>query len=186
MRDRTPAEAYRTFIRPMQSALNTISDGRLVLSNRLDSIQAGTPLDISLNSGAPTPLRFAKSERLFIQVAFWGIIEPFALGTQRFDCRLTAYWYSISNHAGQEVVAYHWTPEVRSLERRYPHLHVGSAVSSESSLALGSFHKLHLPTNLISIQHLVRFAIQELGVPVRPGHSRDAVLAQINREIGDA
>ena len=69
MRDRTPAEAYRTFLRPMQAALNSISDGRLVLTNRLESIQAGTPLDISLNSGAPTPLRFAKPERLFIQVA---------------------------------------------------------------------------------------------------------------------
>lgn len=186
MRGRTPAEAYRTFVGPLQAALNTISDGRLVLTNRLDSIQAGRPLAISLNSGVPTPLRFAKSDRLFIQVAFWALIEPFALGTQRFECRQTAYWYTVTNHTGQELLAYHWTPEVRTLERRYPHLHIGSAASSQSSLSVGAFHKLHLPTNLISIQHLVRFAIQELGVPVRSGHSRDLVLAQLTREIGDS
>ncbi len=111
----------------------------------------------------PVAIRTIRST--FIQVAFWALIEPFALGTQRFECRQTAYWYTVTNHTGQELLAYHWTPEVRTLERRYPHLHIGSAASSQSSLSVGAFHKLHLPTNLISIQHLVRFAIQELGRP---------------------
>jgi hypothetical protein len=53
-------------------------------------------------------------------------------------------------------------------------------------VAEGRFHKLHNPTGILSSQQIIRFAIEELGVPVRPGLTGEGVLAELNRAIGDA
>jgi hypothetical protein len=67
-----------------------------------------------------------------------------------------------------------------------PRLHVGSAVSTGSTAAEGRFHKLHNTTGILSSQQIIRFAIEELRVPVRPGLTGEGVLAELNRAIGDA
>ena len=187
MPDRTPAEAYRSLAEPIQTALNTITVGRLSLLGIRSRIPVGTPFNVSLNGGTPSPLVLSGGvNQLFIEVAFWARIEPHLLESRRYDCFQTAYWYALSNEIGRELIAYHWTPDVRHLDRRFPHLHVGRLVTSQSKFIPTEFHKLHVPTNLVSVQHLVRFAIQELGVSVRPGLNRNEVLANLNREIGDS
>lgn len=45
------------------------------------------------------------------------------------------------------------------------------------------FHKLHIPTGSISVEEIVRFAIEELAVEVRPGFDRATVPNELSRSI---
>lgn len=186
MLGRTPFDAYRSFIGPVQSTFNTIAAGRLQLSAAAAHLPPGVPLDSYMNNGVPMPLRSSVIGACSLQVALRAQVEPLTLGPYRFQCMLRGYSFVICSVDGREVFTFHWAPDAPGIQRNYPHMHVGAVGSISSRVADDRFHKLHIPTGILSSQHLVRFAIQELGVPVRPGQSRDAVLAQLDREIGDS
>jgi hypothetical protein len=183
MLDRTPAEAYRHDVDPVQRALNNITVGRLFLAHRQSGLVANAPLNVSMNGGAPSPLQRPGSSPLFVKLDFRVVIEPLIIEQNRFQCRQIAYWYAILDGSGEEIVAYHWTPDVNSPERPFPHLHVGIGMLGERSLFVRDVHKLHIPTSLIAVQQIVRFAIQELGVSVRPGLDRNRVLDQLDESM---
>jgi hypothetical protein len=185
MPGRTPTEAYHNFTEPNQSALNTISVGRLLLARKHGTINVETQLAVALNGGARSPLKWSGSGQIFIEVAILVSIDPLIFGEHRFQCRQIGYWHRISDGEGREILAYHWTPNVSGSERSFPHLHVGSAVPLFPSELASRFHKFHIPTGVMTVPQLVRFAIQELGVFVRPGLNQESVLAQLNRTIGD-
>ena len=186
MLGRTQSEAYHSFIEPIQSALNTISVGRLLLARKHGSIDAGVPLIVTLNGGSNTPLRRTGRGQLLLEVALRVRIDALTFGTRRYQCTLNGYWYTLAEDQGQEVVTYHWTPEARGLERPFPHVHIGRAISGKTTDHWEDTHKLHLPSGIVSVQHFVRFAIQDLGVRVHPNLRRDHVLSQLNDAIGDA
>ncbi len=64
-----------------------------------------------------------------------------------------------------ELLAFNWTPETQnSQEKRYPHLHIGVALlTADTPILAGVLHKRHVPTGRVSIESIVRFAIEELG-----------------------
>ncbi|MDQ3693418.1 MAG: hypothetical protein M3464_07305 [Chloroflexota bacterium] len=53
-------------------------------------------------------------------------------------------------------------------------MHIGAAMLSATAPVFPqTFHKKHLPTGRVSIQSVVRFAIEELGVPPLRRNWRD-------------
>jgi hypothetical protein len=61
----------------------------------------------------------------------------------------------------QELIAFHWHPEVPG--RPDPHLHLGRA-----SQAVGLLRESHIPASNISLEEVLGYAIRELRVePVR-------------------
>jgi hypothetical protein len=72
-----------------------------------------------------------------------------------------AYFYSLQNEAGQEIVAFHWQP---SAEHPDPHMHLGVG----AQLGRKDIARAHIPTGRISLEEVLRFAITELGAnPLR-------------------
>jgi hypothetical protein len=186
MLGRTPFDAYRSFIEPVQSTFNTIAVGRLQLSAAAAHLPPGVPLDSYMNNGVPMPMRSSVIGACSLQVAIRAQVEPLTLGPYRFQCVLQGYLFALLADNDREILAFHWAPEAPGIQRSYPHMHIGAALSSAGNVAEDRFHKLHVPTSILSSQHIARFAIQELGVSVRPGMNRDAVLADLSREIGDS
>lgn len=97
----------------------------------------------------------------------------------------TAYYYSLDDANGHEILAYHWHPPVRDDEpgTRYPHLHVGAgAVDAERLVAAGlssganllrsDLSDAHLPTQRILLEDVVELAIEQFHVPA-PGDWRN-------------
>jgi hypothetical protein len=73
-----------------------------------------------------------------------------------------AYYHSLGDEAGREIVAYQWHPEQVSID--FPQLHIGTGVGA----SLGSVHKYHFPTGRGSLEDVLRLAIREFQVePVR-------------------
>ena len=74
----------------------------------------------------------------------------------------TAYWYQPEERDSTEVIAFHWRPNGHG-HVPFPHLHVDGGTGS---VRIG--RKGHVPTGRVSLEGVVRFAIEELGVrPLR-------------------
>jgi hypothetical protein len=77
--------------------------------------------------------------------------------------RSRAYWYHIAERDGPELIAFHWHPGSHG-QVPYAHLHVEGG---PGNVAIS--RKRHVPTGRVSLEAVVRFAIEELGVqPIRP------------------
>lgn len=186
MLGRTSIDAYRSFVEPIQDAFNTIAKGRIHLPSGSASVASGARLDLLMNNGIPLPLRSSVLGSISLQIAMRASIELVEFGPYHFQCITCGYWYSFVAENGQEVVAFHWTPNAQRNERSFPHMHIGRAISARSALSEDRVHKLHIPTGVLSSHHIVRFAIQELGVQIQSSKSQAAVIADLNRQIGDA
>jgi len=98
------------------------------------------------------------------------------------DARVIAYAYRlslVSAHQQREIIGFHWTPSAPPPQRRHSHLHVGSLVTSGSPFHGGDFNKLHIPTGPLSMEAVLLFAVEELGVEPAPGRDRETVIDQL-------
>ncbi len=86
------------------------------------------------------------------------------------------YEYQFATPDGDNLLTFHWTPETKeSSQKTYHHMHIGSKLLAKDTPILpGSLNKAHIPTGRVSIESVVRFAIEELGVkPLRNGWQKD-------------
>lgn len=179
MPGRTPTEAFVQFIAPIQQALGFIAAGRLVLAGDSRGLRVGHPENVSFNSGYPVKLRTSNSEALLLELSIRVETIHITSAPDPYDCLVGGYSYVLSTDSDREILAFHWTPDMIGNQRSFPHLHVGAAVSHESSVAPDRFHKLHIPTGHVSVAAFVRFAIQELGVSVRSGVQAHAAIREL-------
>jgi hypothetical protein len=185
MPGRTPTEAYFQFIEPMQRALNFIAVGRLLLSRPFGSSVGGRLIDTSFNEAEPAPIGGANIGRLYLRAACRCRIDTELSTPRSYQCRLVGYSYGFLNAEGRDLLTFHWNSNATGAERSFPHLHIGAPVSSGSTLIPERLHKLHIPTGVIPVGALVRFAIEELEIDVRPGMNRAGVLDELSRMIAD-
>jgi hypothetical protein len=181
MPGRNPSEAYFELIDPIQKALNFIVVGRLSLGRDTRGIRPDTVEVVTLNDGDPAPLHSPLAGTLLLSASLRVIVHRVDVGPTSYHCQVVGYWYTLYTADEREVIAYHWTPDVRGNQRDFPHLHIGSVIAASGRVAGAAFNKFHIPTGVVPVAAFVRFAIEELGVGVRPGLDRRAALAQLNR-----
>lgn len=79
------------------------------------------------------------------------------LETESGDHRMTTtrYTHSLVDSSGARAFAWHWHPESRRANVKYPHLHIskGEAFSSK-----------HIPTGRVCIEDIILFGFDELSV----------------------
>lgn len=180
MPGRTPTEAYFQFIDPIQRALNFITVGRFTVGRDVRGLRIDVIENAALNNGDFAPIRSSSLGPLLLTTGLRLRIDRIDIGNDPFDCQMIGYWFSIFTEESKEIIAFHWTPHVAGLERSFPHLHIGSIVSGGGSVLPERFHKLHIPTEIVSAEAFVRFAIEEFEVVVRPGLDRAAVLRSLS------
>lgn len=123
----------------------------------------GPPLELSRGSGLhDLPALFLSVQHRYI------VLQS---GPRSFEVATLAWTYQVLDEDGAEVLVFHWDP--RGV-RDFPHLHVGSVLLDPQRHHLGkAFSTLHIPTERISIEHVIRMLIEELDVrPVRSDWER--------------
>jgi hypothetical protein len=88
------------------------------------------------------------------------------------------YLYALSTRERQEVLSFHWAPDAsdegevkaRIAPVTFGHLHIGPALIGEHPpIRPKDLHKAHIPTARVSLEAVVRVAIEEFGVrPIQP------------------
>ena len=152
MAGKSPHQAVRNFVEPINRALSCITKSVAVASGH-DPVQERHAL--ALNQGEPVRLR-GNPPFLFTAIVHYQIFEAKGdLGPWKVSTM--AYYYGVQDRKGQELLAYHWHPR-STPQHSDPHLHVYEGAGA------GIITKLHLPTRGVSLEELLRFLITELKV----------------------
>ena len=161
MAGRTPAEAVQNFLGPLQQAISCVTKTVLNVSGGYSPREDGEPHTLVLGDGSPD--RLGSNPPLFLTVALhYHIVE--ASGKRGpWKVSIAAYWYSLDDEQGQEILAFHWHPRGRSSVTS-PHLHIGPGAGVQYPRLRGA----HIPTGRVALEDVLRLAIRELGVePLR-------------------
>lgn len=150
MPGRTPAEAYRAFIEPLEAAIACLGTAKVTRSH--DGMRPGGIRAWSLNGGSGMAL----SGAMLFEASMHYEIVPFAAG---WRVTTHAYMYGLL-HRGEECFAIHWHPAGRS-PHRGPHVHL------PLEGARGDIRKQHLPTGRMTLEDAVAWAVAFGAAPVR-------------------
>ena len=152
----------------MQSAVGCITHSRFV--GRLPHLpQLNRTYTLPLNDGDPVSLRSSPGV-VFSAGQKFRIIDDNPVERGQYRATTIQYWYQFATMDGSKLFTWHWTPETRDPgQRRFPHLHIGSGLVDPNGPFLpDTLSGRHIPTGRVSIEAIVRFAIEELGAePVR-------------------
>lgn len=161
----------------MTKALQCIAPQKRFVLSYFKKIKEDTEYSVSLQDGASIPI--GRTPDVFfiagqsIEVYRWPPENP---GEQRkaeekFRVRALSYTYAFSTFIDGnelELLTFQWRRHpVPGRPSDYPlgHLHIGPALfSSPCFIRDKDFHKAHIPTERLSFESIVRFAIVELGI----------------------
>jgi len=162
---RAPAEAVERYRAQFVETVRCIAHGSRA-SSRERRYEVDQEYTIALNRSEPLQLRSSPGRYLSASQRF-RVARNEGGSTGPFLAYTIEYWYQFLFDDEVELLAYHWTPEAFALgQKTYPHLHIGAAmVSVAAPVFPDTFHKKHVPSGQVSIESVVRFAIEELGVP---------------------
>jgi hypothetical protein len=159
---RGSATAVQEFVDLLQRAVSCVTDSVLTVGGGYHP--SDTPHVLLLNNG--DPVRLAGESRLALSVIhhYWVVRDRDR--PRRWAVSTAAYYYTLQDAEGREVLSYHWHP---SAGVGFPHMHI----RAEAQVGPKSLHKYHLPTNRVTLEAVLRLAITELGVTVRPQRAED-------------
>jgi hypothetical protein len=154
----------------MRRALQCITLERFVLLEKTPTMRADTIYPVALNEMNSVPLR----SREGISLVAGQNIRIYEADPDHVQerYRVTTLWYTYGftqqtrDGAETELLTFHWDRE-RMAENLYPlgHLHIGPGLlSGQTAIRPGDFHNAHIPTERVSLEAIVRFAITELHV----------------------
>jgi hypothetical protein len=167
---RTPYDALRQHIATTERALRCITEFRFMLRDRR-RVTPNAAYLIALNRLDPVPLPGEEP----IQLRVGQTVRVISDLEGAFRTSFVQYTYELSMIDGQEILAFHWTPEGGPHGMvTFPHLHVGQAiVGGNAQFRPSDFHRAHVPTEDLTIESIIRFAIDELGAtPLIEGWSQ--------------
>jgi hypothetical protein len=152
---RTPYEAVRAFIRPLQQSLSCITRASL---NIRGGYHSGPDHPLTLAGAEPVRLAGDARWALAIEMRYRIVEDAPAIVAARWSVVPSMYVFTLYGPTGDMLIAYHWHPQGRS-PIVTPHLHVGSA-SNANDLLTGA----HLPTGNVTLMDVVGLTVRELGV----------------------
>lgn len=171
---RNPPEAVRNFLAPVQRAISCVTPAVLTVSRGGYEPRA-EPHGVVLNQNRPVALEMREYgvPRISLLVAMEYVIVEAAgdLGPWRVSIRQ----YSLELlRADKRLFAFHWHPQPPNVVKT-PHLHL----PKEPGTCAPALALLHIPTGRVSVEELIRLAL-EIGVQPRRDDF-DAVLTATQR-----
>lgn len=157
-------QAYWRYVTAMQAAVGCITQRRFL--GVRGNFKLNEPYSINLNQGDPVTLTTPHGRIAFSAGQLFRLILDDEAEAGPYRATTVSYWYQFEVDDHVEIIVFHWTPEAEENgARRYPHIHIGPGLlRSSGSFMDGTFHKAHIPTSRVSLEAVVRFAIEELEV----------------------
>jgi hypothetical protein len=149
---RTPRDAVKAYLEPLQKNISIVCKGVLRVNN-YDALEAVSVLTLP----DPVPLNGRPDLYLSFTQQYKIIKDP-----ENGPFRVTTLYYSyaVETQDAHEIVGYHWHPDGVS-PVRFPHLHLGpAALVGMEDLR----RKAHLPTGRVAFEEVVEFLIATFGV----------------------
>lgn len=163
MAGNNPRQAVQAFFKPLQHVLSCFTDA--VITHKGDYKVNGGPYALTVGTGHRTDkFKLPGSDFHFSVLMNYTIVNATA-DRGPYKVKSTAYFYSLEEDGGKEILTYQWHPTKTCM---FPHIHLGSS----SKLGSKTLNKLHIPTGRIALEQVLRLAVEELGVkPIKTGWS---------------
>jgi hypothetical protein len=171
---RTPAEAVRAFLDPIQQALACIAPGKITVSGGGLNPVLGKQYSWGLNNGAGAELLSDGPDLTLFAAMYWKLIEDDRDGYGPLRISTLGYEYSLVTGTNTELWALHWHPAGRSWEKR-PHLHLGDVLLTDASPVDS---KTHLPTGRMTFENAIRWAVGSRAMPMHEDWEGRLALAE--------
>lgn len=174
MAGRTPRLALAAFTEVIQSSLDCITDAVLEYrSHGNEDYPNAQPHTITISEGSRTPLLCDSGIFLTFRMQY-RIIELEDDEKGPWKAQTVAYYYSLEDADGDEIIAYHWHPDTTPAIA-HPHLHLKrGCIKRESGSDQGEsqlrpeFAHAHLPTGRVALEDIILSLIRDFGVhPMR-------------------
>lgn len=154
------------YLAPFRTAVSCVSHGSLIMTTA-QRPEVNEVFALTINRSEPIVFRRMPSIT-FRGGQFFRILRDDAIEDGVHRVQTVKYFYQFSTADGHEILNFQWTPEEGHLPGRktFPHLHIGRGLlGGRSAIFPATFHKKHVPTGHVSFTSIIRFAIEELGVP---------------------
>lgn len=159
----------------MRETLGCVTQQRLTIRER-SRLTLSTPYTVALNDMDPVPLRGERPLHLTVGQNI-RLVETDDPGDPRGPIKVSTvrYYYVLETEADEEILSFHWTSGVASENDSesvaFPHLHIGPAlIGTQPAIRPKNLRKAHIPTGRVSLEAVIRLAIEEFGVtPLHPG-----------------
>lgn len=153
MPGRTPAEAFRAFVEPLETALGCVAHAKITVSPKgRGAVTKEHAWAINAGDGAElgSGLRLKATMR-YVILRTSAAAQPFKVTTRK-------YMYAIEGPDRAEILSAHWHPESSS-PVEFPHWHIGGAALTPDGVLTP---RAHLRSARISFEDMVRQAV-DLG-----------------------
>ena len=160
MPGRTPEEARKAFLEPLQRALSCITDAKLFVS------RGKQPGEVEALALSEDPLRLTSARIGPVQFVLGHQFRVVQDGRKSWHVSTAAYRYHLLDDSGRELIAWHWHPESLgdTRLRGHPHVHVQAGPIER---------RIHVPTGRVSVESVLRLLLIDLAVAARPAHVAD-------------
>ncbi len=158
----------------MREALGCVTQHRLTLTERA-RLALNITYTVALNDMDPVPLRGEVPLHLTAG-QYIRLIETADPEDERGPIKVSTvrYFYVLATETDEEILSFHWTSgaavEGGPEEVSFPHLHIGPAlIGTQPVIRPKNLRKAHIPTGRVSLEAIIRLAIEEFGVtPLHP------------------
>lgn len=151
MAGRTPFEAVRNYLAPLQRALSCITNAVL---NVAGGYTLG-PVHAAQLAGSPVKLQGITPLALSV-IQHYRIVEDES-PRGPWKVSIAGYLYTLEEPGGHEIITYHWHPFSGV---PFPHLHLQEG----AKVGFAPLRAAHIPTHRVAVEDVLRLAIAELGV----------------------
>jgi hypothetical protein len=159
---RDEKEAWRAFKEPIQRVTGCVDmTVRLIERTFEGGIRILSTDDKGIRFGDALIFSFSLRLEPVVTDGVW------RMSTRRYDFMITQ-----RTDPKKVVFAWHWHPASRQSRIVYPHLHVPSALSHKTR---------HIPTGRVTLEDVVLFGFDELGVT--PAHENAVSIVNETREL---
>ena len=153
MAGNSPSEAIENFLAPLGRVIGCVSNRWLVASAYVP-YPLDHPRAVLFGGEDSSPVRCR--DDLILDVAHYFRVVEAEDDAGPYRCQTLGYAYDFRHVDGPSVIAYHYHPGPDAAVQT-PHAHV-SQYTRPINLS-----KVHLPTGRITLEAIVRLAIQEFG-----------------------
>lgn len=154
MPGKTAHAARKAFLEPLKRSLSCVTNAQLFTST-------GSYDEPHVLTLSEDPLRLRSRSIGDLQLKLVHRFKYVQKEPTYWHVSTLAYYYRLSDGAGQELVSWHWHPETRV---DYPHLHMSNSAIDR---------RVHLPTGRVSIESIFRLLLTDLQVPPQRAHAHD-------------
>jgi hypothetical protein len=152
------SEAVHKFLDSLQRTLSCIT--RAVVNVRGGYHVSEHPHPLTIGEGLPVSLGSGTDLSIEVKQQYRVLENPNPY--EPWQVRTVAYYYTLRETDGPEMLSYQWHPAQRSYIT-FPHLHLGAGLVEGEGRNL--LEGVHLPTGRVALEDFVRLLIEELGVP---------------------